>query len=140
MAEEDRIVEKAHVQGETQAEFVGRSVVHLFARPLVPALDVILDSERIPNRQSTGPEGSRTVDRPTPGTQRSCCRVLSCWECLDRVDRAFDGPHSAFESKFDMIVDVFPRQHRWLRMRTQGGITSTVSEITTPINIASQDN
>lgn len=51
VAEEDRIVEKAPVKGETQAEFVGRSFVHLFARPLVPALDVILDSERIPNRQ-----------------------------------------------------------------------------------------
>jgi len=81
-AEEDRIVgEKDHVKGETQAEFVGRSVVPLFARPLVPALDVILDSERIPNRQTNSRNRLQLIGRllGPSGLVAGFCLAGSVW-------------------------------------------------------------
>src|ERR1700734_3212620 len=39
-----------------------------------------------------------------PGIHRSCCSVLSCCECLEKDDRAFEGPHSAFDKRFDMAL------------------------------------
>jgi hypothetical protein len=35
-----------------------------------------------------------------PGIHRSCCKVLSCCECFEKVERAFEGPHSALERRF----------------------------------------
>jgi hypothetical protein len=40
-----------------------------------------------------------------PGPHLSCCNVLSCCECFDKVDRPFEGPHSAFERRFAMGSD-----------------------------------
>ena len=78
---EERFVEKVHGNGETQADFVQRNAVHLFARQLVPALDVILDSERIPNRQSNSRNRLQLIGRllGPSGLVAGSCLAGSVW-------------------------------------------------------------
>jgi|SRR5277367_909364 len=99
--------ETGHEEYVVAIDFAERTVVHLFEKQLVLVLYSDPAFERIPEtHQPNTPERFVTCCRAFPGVQRSCCRVLSCCECFEKLARAFDGPQSALERRFVMGVAV----------------------------------
>jgi len=67
--------------------------------------DSSLAFEMIPETSARVDEGEEITGSLAPGTHLSCCVVLSCRECFEKADRAFDGPHSALDSRFDILTE-----------------------------------